>query len=91
MHTICDAIPGRWYQREVVLSEYVYNAAGQQVIRRLTQTSETLHAIHGPDGNRIAEYLYDDIAQTSTLLREYIWLNEGPVAAVEGDYFIRAD
>ncbi|NSX55520.1 hypothetical protein [Parasulfitobacter algicola] len=28
----------------VVQSEYVYNAAGQQVIRRLTQEGRTLHS-----------------------------------------------
>ncbi|MEQ6205020.1 hypothetical protein ABMC88_18440, partial [Sulfitobacter sp. HNIBRBA2951] len=38
----------------VVQSEYVYNAMGQQVIRRLTQAGQTIHSIHDSEGNRLA-------------------------------------
>ena len=38
----------------MVQTEYVYNALGQQVIRRLVQAGQTIHAIHDAEGNRIA-------------------------------------
>nr|WP_245603010.1 RHS repeat-associated core domain-containing protein [Leisingera methylohalidivorans] len=74
-------------------AEYGYNALGQQVIRRLTAEGKTLHVIHDADGNRIAEYEYDPVSQSSTLLREYVWLEGEPVAVVENDqiYYIRTD
>ena len=43
----------------VVQAEYLYNALGQQAIRRLTQTGQTIHNIFDLDRNRIAEYDYD--------------------------------
>ena len=52
-------------------AEYIYNARGQQVIRRLTQTGDEIHVIHDLAGNRIAEYDYDSVAGTSVLLRDY--------------------
>jgi RHS repeat-associated protein len=66
---------------------------GQQVVRELTQTGETVHVVHDPDGNRIAEYDYDPATGTSTLIREYVWMEGRPVAVVEGGqiYFIRTD
>ncbi len=77
----------------VVQAEYVYNAFGQQVIRRLPQTGAVIHAVHDADGNRIAEYAYDTLAGTSALLREYIWMDGEAVAVVENDtvYYIRTD
>ena len=63
-----------------VHAEYLYNALGQQVVRHLTQTGQTIHSIYDLGGNRIAEYDYDDVAQTSTLIREYVWLNGLPIA-----------
>ncbi len=77
----------------VVQAEYVYNAFGQQVIRRLPQTGAVIHAVHDADGNRIAEYAYDTLAGTSALLREYIWMDGEAVAVVENDtvYYIRSD
>ncbi|MEI2808361.1 RHS repeat domain-containing protein [Albidovulum sp.] len=62
-------------------------------MRELTQTGETIHVVHDPDGNRIAEYDYDDTTGTSTLIRQYIWMEDRPVAVVEGGqiYFIRTD
>ena len=33
-----------------------------------------VHRIHDADGNRIAEYDYDPLTLTSTLLREYVWI-----------------
>lgn len=49
--------------------------------------------MHDADGNRIAEYEYDDVNQTSTLLREYVWMNGQNVAVIEGGqvYFTRTD
>ncbi len=63
------------------------------MIRRLTQTGQEFHSIFGPDGNRIAEYEWDSVAQTSTLLREYIWLDGLLVAMIENGYisYIRTD
>ena len=74
------------------VTEYVYNALGQQVIRRLS-SGQTLHVVHDADGNRLAEYDYDAATQTSTLLREYIWLDGEAVGVVEGGvvYFVRSD
>jgi hypothetical protein len=43
-----------------------------------------IHAVHDMDGNRIAEYDYDPVAQSSTLIRQYIWMEGRPVAVVEG-------
>ncbi|WP_208353054.1 RHS repeat domain-containing protein [Pseudaestuariivita rosea] len=77
----------------VVQAEYTYNALGQQVIRHLTQENRVIHAVHDVDGNRIAEYEWDSVTQTSTLLREYIWMDGMAVAVVEGGqvYFVRTD
>ncbi|MCB2129154.1 MAG: RHS repeat-associated core domain-containing protein [Rhodobacteraceae bacterium] len=77
----------------VVQANYQYNAQGQQVVRELTQTGEVIHAVHDKDGNRIAEYLYDPVAQSSTLIRQYVWMEGRVVAVVEGGqiYFIRTD
>lgn len=77
----------------VVQSEYLYNALGQQAIRRLSQEGRTLHVLHDAEGNRLAEYDYDPATGTSTLLREYIWLGMEAVGVVENDtlYLVRAD
>jgi len=77
----------------VVQAEYEYNVLGQQVVRRLTQAGQVIHSIHDASGNRIAEYDVDEVAGTSTLLREYIWMDGMPVAVVQGGvvYYIRVD
>ncbi len=77
----------------VIQAEYDYNALGQQVIRRLTQAGQTIHSIHDRDGNRIAEYDYDETAGTSSLIREYIWANGTVVGVYENGtlYFVRTD
>ena len=77
----------------VVQAEYRYNARGQQVIRRLTQTGQTIHSIYDTFGNRIAEYEYDDVSGSSTLLREYVWMDGQAVAVIEGGevYYVRSD
>jgi RHS repeat-associated protein len=77
----------------VVQATYRYDAMGQQVVRHLVQDGQVLHALHGPDGNRIAEYLYDPVSGGSTLLREYIWMDGRAVAVVEGGevFFVRTD
>ena len=74
-------------------SEYRYNALGQQVIRKLNASGQIIHAVHDLDGNRLAEYDYDPTTQTTTLLREYIWLDGEAVGVVENDqlYFVRTD
>ena len=77
----------------MVQAEYLYNAQGQQVRRDLTQAGQIIHLIHDLDGNRIAEYLYDDVAGTSSLIREYVWLEDRPVAVIKGGviYYVRTD
>ena len=49
--------------------------------------------MHDLDGNRIAEYDYDDVAGTSSLIREYVWMNGQVVAVIEGGsvYYVRTD
>lgn len=64
-------------------AEYVYNALGQQVIRRLIQSGQTIHNVFDIDGNRLAEYDYDPSTQASTLLREYIWMDGELVGVAE--------
>ncbi len=77
----------------VIQAEYGYNPQGQQVLRRLTQTGQTFHVIFDADGNRLAEYEVDELEGTHTLLREYIWMGDVPIAVVENDqfYLIRTD
>ncbi|MFT4715854.1 MAG: RHS repeat-associated protein [Paracoccaceae bacterium] len=77
----------------VTQAEYEYNALGQQVVRRLTQAGQTIHSIYDLEGKRIEEYLFDPVASTSTLIREYVWLDGKPVAVIEGGviYYVRAD
>ncbi|MBW4708999.1 hypothetical protein KX928_14510 [Roseobacter sp. YSTF-M11] len=64
-------------------------------MRRLTQTGQTIHSVHDLEGNRIAENDRNPLTSTSTLLREYIWLDGAPVATVDGATgeiaFIRSD
>jgi RHS repeat-associated protein len=74
-------------------AEYHYNTLGQQIIRYRATTDQTIHVVHDADGNRLAEYGYDPATDTSTLLREYIWLDGEAVGVVEEDvlYFVRTD
>jgi YD repeat-containing protein len=74
------------------VTEYVYNALGQLVIRTLP-SGQVIHVVHDYDGNRLAEYDYDATTDTSTLLREYVWLDGEAVGVVENDvfYFVRTD
>ena len=66
----------------VVQAEYQYNALRQQVIRTLTQTGEVIHNVFDLDGNRIADYDYDAGTGTSTLIREYVRVNDAPVGGL---------
>jgi len=77
----------------VLQAEYKYNALGQQVWRKLHPSGQIIHSIFDLEGNRIAEYDYDSVAGTSSLLREYIWMDGLPVAVVEGGvvYYVRVD
>ena len=52
--------------------EHLYNAQGQQVIRRLTQAEDEIDVVPDLAGNRIAEYDYDSVAGTSTRLSPHI-------------------
>ena len=63
------------------------------MVRRLTQAGQTIHSVHDLDGNRIAEYDYDDVTHAATLIREYVWLVGVAVAVVENGvvYYIRTD
>lgn len=52
-----------------------------------------INSVYGPDGNRMAEFEYDPVAGTSTLLREYLWFEGKPIAVIEGGvvYYVRSD
>lgn len=73
----------------VVQAEYKYNHLGQQTVRTLTQTGQTIHSVYGPDGNRIAEF----DGASKTIIREYVWLEGEPIAVIEAGqvYYVRAD
>jgi len=75
----------------VLQAEYKYNVLGQQVWRKLHPSGQIIHSLFDLDGNRIAEYDY--AGGTSTLIREYIWMDGRPVAVVEGGmtYYVRVD
>lgn len=79
----------------VVQEEYLYNALGQQVVRRMTQAGKTIHVVHDLDGNRLAEYEIDNLTGAQALLQEYIWFDGVPVAVVDGQtdevFFVRTD
>ncbi|KAA3523469.1 hypothetical protein DXM29_20400 [Agrobacterium tumefaciens] len=57
--------------------EYVYDYLSRLTKRTLPRTGKTLHYAHDLDGNIIAEYDSNGI-----LAREYIWLDERPLAVV---------
>jgi len=62
---------------------YLYNGFGQLVSRELTGatgTPSTVHYSYDRDGHLIAE----TNAATGTTLREYIWLEDLPVAVIDG-------
>ncbi|WP_139212301.1 RHS repeat-associated core domain-containing protein [Jannaschia pohangensis] len=77
----------------VVQAEYFYNGLGQQHVRRMTQEQKTIHSIHDIEGNRIAEYEIDHLTGTTTLLREYVWMDGTVVAVIEDGavYNVRTD
>lgn len=56
---------------------YVYDYLSRLVSRTLLPSS-TIHTVHDLDGNVIAEY-----SSTGTLLREYVWLEERPLAVID--------
>lgn len=72
-------------------AEYVYNFQGQQVLRTVWNGGVATKTVSVFDqwGHRIAEYDGD----TNTLLREYIWLGDRPVAVIEGTdiFYIHVD
>ncbi|MGQ2906051.1 MAG: RHS repeat-associated core domain-containing protein [Neoaquamicrobium sediminum] len=57
---------------------YGYDYLSRLTTRDLPASSTTLHFVHDLDGNIIAEY-----DASGTLLREYIWLEERPLAVVD--------
>ncbi|WP_141134382.1 RHS repeat-associated core domain-containing protein [Jannaschia aquimarina] len=63
------------------------------MVRRLTQQQKTIRSVHDASGNRIAEYELDALTGTSTLLREYVWMDGVVIAVVEGGaiYHVRTD
>ena len=65
-----------------LLAQYKYNVLGQQIWRKLLPSGQIIHSIFDLEGNRIAEYDY--AGGSSTLIREYIWMNGLPVAVIEG-------
>jgi RHS repeat-associated protein len=56
---------------------YLYDYLSRLVSRGLPASSTTLHLVHDLNGNLIAEY-----DSAGTLLREYVWLDDRPVAAI---------
>lgn len=72
--------PGQLSSVEVAstaVGVYKYDYLSRLVSRELPASSTTLHLVHDLDGNVIAEY-----SSAGTLLREYVWLEERPVAVV---------
>ncbi len=57
--------------------QYTYDYLSRLTIRSLPTSSTTLHYVHDLDGNIIAEY-----DSSGTLLREYAWADERPLAVV---------
>lgn len=77
----------------VLQAEYAYNFLGQQVRRELSVSGDVIHSIHDAEGRRVAEYLFDPISETSSLIREYLWAGEQIVGVFEDGelYFVRTD
>lgn len=80
----------------VVQASYEYNAFGQQVLRNLPQRrGSTIISMHGPDGNRIAEYelFLNGPGYSLSLLREYVWMDGTPVGVIENGqvFYVRTD
>ncbi|MEO1456698.1 MAG: RHS repeat-associated core domain-containing protein, partial [Pseudomonadota bacterium] len=81
---------------QTTVGRYVYNALGQQVVRRNTAfgAEEKTISVHDLQGRRIAEYDKHPTTGALTLLREYLWLDGWtPFAVVEGGqvYFLAWD
>ncbi|RLQ85271.1 RHS repeat-associated core domain-containing protein [Notoacmeibacter ruber] len=57
--------------------QYSYDYLSRLTVRTLPASGTTLHYIHDLDGNIIAEY-----DASGTVLREYVWLDERPLAVV---------
>jgi hypothetical protein len=57
---------------------YLYDYLSRLASRSLPASSATLHLVHDLDGNVIAEY-----DASGTLNREYVWLEDRPVAAID--------
>ena len=74
-------------------AEYIYNARGQQAVRRLPQEQREIRSFFDPFGNRIAEIEFNLLNGSSKLLREYVWLEGMPVAVIEDGeiYAVRTD
>ena len=75
-------VPCEWF--EDVLEAVNDGRAATAFLPVENSTSGSIHAVYDLDGNRIAEYDYDTATGTSTLIREYIWMNGVPVGVVEG-------
>jgi hypothetical protein len=54
---------------------------------------QTIHSVHDVQGKRIAEYLFDENTNASSLIREYIWANDMLVGVFGNGqmYFVRTD
>ena len=63
------------------IASYEYDYAGLRVITsQLTGTPTTVNYVFAPDGRLLAEH----DGATGTLIREYIWLDDMPLALVAG-------
>jgi RHS repeat-associated protein len=62
------------------VATYLYDYAGHRVSRTITATPQTIHYVYDKGGNVIAEH----DGATGAMLREYVWLNDLPIALVTG-------
>lgn len=64
----------------VEVGSYLYDHAGRRVARTLPATSQTIHYVYGPGGMLLAEH----DGATGAMLKEYVWLDDMPLAQVSG-------
>ncbi|MBA3676737.1 MAG: EndoU domain-containing protein [Sphingosinicella sp.] len=62
------------------VASYLYDHAGHRVVRTLPATSQVIHYIYGQDGQLLADH--DGV--TGAMLKEYVWLDDMPLAQIGG-------
>ena len=68
-------------------AKYKYNWRGLQVVRSDFSSGTEVRTVSqfDADGRRIAEFDVDIVTGTHTRLREYVWLDDYPIAVIEDD------